>query len=125
MAGHPAGPYGPPVLEARIDHVFAAAPAARGDEGRAAQVTRRVLVADPHATADVLAARAALLAADRRLDSALVLARVFGWKTDRIAAHLQTTPQDVRGRISRGLRTLLPPRDCAGAASPGHGAHAS
>ena len=113
------------MLEARIDRVFAAAHAACGDDERAAEVTRRVLVADPHGPAETLAARAALLAADRRLDEAIVLARVFGWKTDRIADHLRTTPADVRGRIARGLRTLLPPRDCAGAASPGHGAHAS
>ena len=125
MAGHPADPYGPPVLEARIDRVFAAAYAACGDEERAAEVTRRVLVADPDGPTDTLAARAALLVADRRLDDAIVLARVLGWKTDRIAVQLHTTPQDVRRRIARGLRTLLPPRDCAGAASPGRGAHAS
>ncbi len=125
MWSPPAHPYGAPVLEALVEDVFAAAHAACGDDERAAQVTRRVLVADPHAAPDILAARAALLAADRRLDAAIVLARVFGWKTDRIAAHLQTTPQDVRARIARGLRTLLPPRDCAGAASRARGAHAS
>jgi DNA-directed RNA polymerase specialized sigma24 family protein len=125
MCRAPAGPYGPPVLEARIDRVFAAAHAACGDEERAAEVTRRVLVADPGGPTDTLAARAALLVADRRLDDAVVLARVLGWKTDRIAVQLHTTPQDVRGRIARGLRTLLPPRDCAGAASRARGAHAS
>ena len=113
------------MLEAAIDHVFSAAYAACGDEERAAEVTRRVLVADPDAALDSLAARAALLAADRRLDEAIVLARALGWKTDRIATHLRTTQQDVKGRIARGLRTLLPPPGCAAAASPGRGAHAS
>ena len=56
---------------------------------------------------------------------AIVLARALGWKTDRIARRLETTPADVRARIGRGLRTLLPPRDCVGAASPAHGARAS
>ena len=56
---------------------------------------------------------------------AVVLARVLGWKTDRIARQLGTTPADVRARLARGLRTLLPPRDCAAAASPAHAARAS
>ena len=56
---------------------------------------------------------------------AIVLARVLGWKTDRVARHLATTPADVRARIGRGLRTLRPPRDCADGASPARGARAS
>lgn len=115
----------PPVLEARIDSVFAAAYAACGEEERAAEVTRRVLVADPHAPEDVLAARAAMLVADRRVDAAIVLARVLGWKTDRIAAQLSTTPQEVRSRIARGLRTRQPPPGFATAASPARGARVS
>jgi DNA-directed RNA polymerase specialized sigma24 family protein len=117
-----------------VDHVYAAARAAAGDDDTAAEVTRRVLVADPDATLEVLTARGACLAANRapgyaqipaEYRDAIVLARVLGWKTDRIAHQLGTTPADVRTRLSRGLRTLLPPRDCAAGASPAHGAHAS
>lgn len=134
MAGPPAASYGPAVLDALIDRVFAAAHSACADPELAAEATRRVLVADPEATADTLAVRAALLSAARTavyapLDpdarDAIVLARGLGWKTDQIASQLNTTPADVRSRIARGLRTLLPPPDCAGAASPGRAAHAS
>ena len=107
--------------------------AAAGTTEAAAEATRRVLVADPARTPDELAARGACLAAGRAPPyasipddrDAIVLARVLGWKTDRIARQLDTTTADVKARIGRGLRTLLPPRDCAGGASPGHGARAS
>ena len=115
--------------------MFAAAWAACGDEDAAAEVTRRVLVAHSDGRPDDLAARGALLAAGhgprptRSMDpddrDAIVLARALGWKTDRIARQLDTTTADVRARIGRGLRTLLPQPDCVGAASPGHGARAS
>jgi DNA-directed RNA polymerase specialized sigma24 family protein len=122
------------VLEALVDHVFSAAHAACADPELAAEATRRVLVADPDAAADQLAARAALLTAARTatwapLDAdardAIVLARTLGWKTDRIAVQLNTTQEDVRRRVARGLRTLPPPPGCAAAASPGRAAHAS
>jgi hypothetical protein len=122
------------VLEATLDDVYAAARAACHDEEAAAEATRRVLVADPSGRPDELAARGAILAAGRApryaaMDpddrDAIVLARALGWKTDRIAIQLHTTPADVRARIGRGLRTLLPPRDCVGAASPGHAVRAS
>ena len=122
------------MLDALIDHVFAAAHAACADDELAAEATRRVLVADPHGGADSLAARAALLTAARTAAyaplepgdrDAIVLARSLGWKTDQIATQLQITPADVRRRVARGLRTLLPPRDCAAAASPARAAHAS
>jgi hypothetical protein len=122
------------VLESTLDHVYAAAHAAAGDNEAAAEATRRVLVADPYGTPDELAARGACLAAGRapgyaaippEYRDAIVLARVLGWKSDRIARQLGTTPADVRTRLARGLRTLLPPRDCAAGASPAHGAHAS
>ena len=122
------------MLEAQLE-VFAAAWAACADEETAAEVTRRVLVADPDGRPDVLAARGACLAAGRRRAlrrrwrpsdrDAIVLARVLGWKTDRIALQLDTTPADVRARLGRGLRTLLPRPDCAGAASPARAARAS
>lgn len=120
------------MLEATLERVYAAAHAAAQDHDTAAQATRRVLIADPHATPDVLAARGACLAAggiyarippeDR---DAVVLARVLGWKSDRIARQLGTTPADVRKRLSRGLRTLLPPRGFEGGASPAHAARGS
>ena len=134
MAGPLAEPYGPPVLDALIDHVFAAAHAVCADAELAAEATRRVLVADPHAAADSLAARAALLTAARTSAYALltpadrdaiVLAHGLRWKTDQIATQLDITPADVRRRVARGLRTLRPPRDCAAAASPARAAHAS
>jgi DNA-directed RNA polymerase specialized sigma24 family protein len=114
-----------------LDQVFEAAWAACGDEEAAAEVTRRILVAEP---AGDLAARGAILAAGRApfyatMDpgdrDAIVLARALGWKTDRIARQLDTTTADVRARIGRGLRTLPPPPDCVGAASPGRAARAS
>ena len=127
-------PYLLPVLEALLDHVFAACHAACLDPQAAAEATRRVLVADPHGRPDVLAARGACLAAGHAAAyatmapgdrDAIVLARVLGWKTDRIAVQLDTTPAEVKTRLARGLRTLLPPRDCAGAASPAHAGRAS
>lgn len=114
-----------------LDDVFAAAWAASQDEEIAAEATRRALVAAPAGSAEGLAAclaagriepYATVAAHDR---DALVLARVLGWKTDRIARQLGTTPADVRARLGRGLRTLLPQRDCVGAASPGCAARAS
>jgi len=122
------------VIEATLDDVFAAAHAACQDDEAAAEATRRVLVADPHGRPEVLAARGACLAAGRAPHyatmepgdrDAIVLARVLGWKTDRIALQLDTTPADVRTRLSRGLRTLLPRPDFAGATSPAHAARAS
>ena len=111
-----------------LDEVFAAAWAACGDEDAAAEVTRRVLVVNGD---EVLGARLAAtrvpqyagMAPDDR--DAIVLARALGWTTDRIARQLDTTTADVRARIGRGLRTLLLPRDCVGAASPAHDARAS
>ena len=112
------------MLEPIVDHVYAAARAACADNETAAEAARRVLVADPFGAPDVLAARGACLAAARFGHyaamaagdrDAVVLARALGWKADRIALQLGTTPADVRARIGRALRTLLPPRDCAGA----------
>jgi DNA-directed RNA polymerase specialized sigma24 family protein len=111
-----------------LNDVFAAAWAVCGDEETAEEVTRRVLVAggDEALGARLAAARVTPYAGMEPDDrDAIVLARALGWKTDRIARQLQTTPADVRARIGRGLRTLLPPRDCVGAASRAHGARAS
>ena len=122
------------MLEPIVDHVYAAARCACTEAEIAAEATRRVLVADPLGSADVLAARGACLAAGRSPHyaemaagdrDAVVLARVLGWTADRIALQLATTPADVRTRIARGLRTLLPPRGCAAAASPARAVRAS
>ena len=116
----------PRSFAAVLNEVFAAAWAACADEETAAEITRRVLVADPSGPPDVLAARGACLAAGRgRLYAALppedrdalVLARVLGWKADRIARQLETTPAEIRARLGRGLRTLLPRPGCGGGAS--------
>jgi DNA-directed RNA polymerase specialized sigma24 family protein len=117
-----------------LEDVFAAARAACLDDEIAAEATRRILVADRGGAPEDLKARGALLAANRSalyagMDpgarDAIVLARALGFKTDQIARQLDTTPADVRARIGRGLRTLLPPRDYAGAASPARDARAS
>ena len=111
-----------------LNDVFAAAWAVCGDEDEAAEVTRRVLVAGGDAAlgARLAAVRVTQYAGMEPDDrDAIVLARALGWKTDRIARQLDTTQADVRARIGRGLRTLLPQPDCVGAASPGHDARAS
>jgi DNA-directed RNA polymerase specialized sigma24 family protein len=122
------------VHQASIDRVYAAARSVCQDHETAAEAVCHVLVADPSGQPDVLEARGACLAAGRAPvyaamapddRDAIVLARALGWKTDRIASHLDTTPADVRARIGRGLRTLLPPRDCAVAASPARAVRAS
>ncbi len=114
------------VLEATIDHIYAAAHAACLDNELAAQATRRVLVADPSGRPDALAARGAMLVAGQAplyaaLDAddrdAMVLARALGWKTDRIAHQLDTTPSEINARIRRGLRALMPQREHVGAAA--------
>jgi DNA-directed RNA polymerase specialized sigma24 family protein len=117
-----------------LEDVFAAAHAACLDDAIAAETTRRVLVAHGGGEREDLRARGALLAAHRAPHyrtlapqdrDAVVLARALGWQTDRIARQLGTTPADVRARIGRGLRTLLPPPGCVGAASPARDAHGS
>src|SRR4051794_34574782 len=129
MAGRPGGRRIAAVRH--LDRVYAAARAAAADDETAAAATVRALRAsgEPEALAARLAASraphpayAAMAPEDR---DAVVLARALGWTTDRIAAHLGTTERDVRRRLARGLRTLLPPRDCAGAASRAHAARAS
>jgi DNA-directed RNA polymerase specialized sigma24 family protein len=116
------------VLE--VDRVFAAARAVAADDETAAQATVRALRSGcPEAVAARLAAGQrphpayAGMAPDDR--EAVVLARALGWTTDRIAAQLQTSEADIRVRLARGLRTLLPPRDCAAAASPARAGRAS
>src|SRR3954453_10187635 len=115
-------------VRAVLNDVFAAAWVVCGDEKTAAEVTRRVLLVDGDAALGALLAAGRVtpyagMAPDDR--DAIVLARALGWKTDRIARQPETPPAYVRERIGRGLRTLLPPRDCVGAASPAHGARAS
>jgi hypothetical protein len=132
-----APPYVLRVLDATVERVYAAARAVAADDESAAEVTRRVLTADPHGQEDALAVRGVRLAAltaphpayaamgsDER--EAVVLARTLGFSVDEIAARLEISRADVLGRISRGLRRTLPPRrDCAGGASPAHAGRAS
>ena len=112
-----------------LDRVYAAARAAALDDEAAADATRRALVADPDGTPEALAACLAAGGVYARIApedrDAVVLARVLGWKTDRIAAQLGTTPAEVTTRLSRGLRTLLLGLDSAGGASPARVAHGS
>ena len=87
--------------------MYAAARAVAADDETAAQVTVRALrAAQPEAAAAQLAAGrrphpayAAMAPADR---DAVVLARVLGWTSDRIAAQLRTSEADVRARLARG-----------------------
>jgi DNA-directed RNA polymerase specialized sigma24 family protein len=122
-------PYLLPVLDATVERVYAAARAVAADDEAAAEVTRRVLTADPHGQVDALAVRGVRLAAltaphpayaamafDER--EAVVLARALGFTVEQIAERLEISRADVLARISRGLRRTLPPRrDCAGGAS--------
>ena len=120
-----------------MDRVYAAARAAAADDESAAEVTRRVLLADPRGRPDALAVRGARLAAltaphpalarmappDRE---AVVLARVLGWTVDEIAGGLEISRADALARLGRGLRRMPPPPpDCAGAASPAHAGRGS
>ena len=132
-----ARPYVLPVLDATVERVYAAARAVAADDESAAEVTRRVLTADPHGSADALAVRGVRLAAltaphpayaamafdDRET---IGLARALGFTADEIAERLEISRADVLARISRGLRRTPPPRrDCAGAASPARAGRAS
>jgi hypothetical protein len=133
----PAPPYLLPVLDATVERVYAAARAVAADDESAADVTRRVLTADPHGRVDALAVRGVRLAAltaphpayaamatDER--EAVVLARALGFTVDEIAERLKISRADVLARIARGLRRTLPPRrDCAGGASPARAGRAS
>lgn len=117
------------MLDATVERVYAAARAVAADDEAAAEVTRRVLTADPHGQVDALAVRGVRLAAltaphpayaamafDER--EAVVLARALGFTVEQIAERLEISRADVLARISRGLRRTLPPRrDCAGGAS--------
>jgi DNA-directed RNA polymerase specialized sigma24 family protein len=120
-----------------VDRVYAAVRAVAADDESAAEVTRRVLVADPRGRPEALAVRGARLAAlsaphpalagmappDRE---AVVLARILGWTVDQIAGALGISRAEALARLRRGLqRTPPPPPDCAGAASPTHGGRGS
>jgi DNA-directed RNA polymerase specialized sigma24 family protein len=113
-----------------VDRVYAAARAVAADDETAARATVRALRSPrPEALAARLAATIrphpayAAMAPDDR--DAVVLAKALGWTSERIAAQLRTSEADVRARLARGLRTLLPPRGCAAAASPARAGRAS
>jgi DNA-directed RNA polymerase specialized sigma24 family protein len=120
-----------------VDRVYAAARAVVADDDAAAEITRRVLVADPCGAPDALAVRGVRLAvltaphpAYAAMESeereAVALARVLGLDADEIARGLGISRADVLARLARGLRRTRPPRPgCAGAASPAHAGRAS
>jgi DNA-directed RNA polymerase specialized sigma24 family protein len=133
----PGRPYGLAVLDATVERVYAATRTVAADDESAAEVTRRVVAADPQGSADVLAVRGVRLAAltaphpayaaiafdDRE---AVALARALGLDVDEIAGRLEISRADVLRRLSRGLRrTPPPPRDCAAGASPARAGRAS
>lgn len=107
------------------------------DDESAAEVTRRVLTADPHGEPEALAVRGVRLAAltaphpayaamCREEREVVVLARALGLTVPEIAERLELSRADVLARISSGLRRTRPPRrDCAGAASPTRAGRAS
>jgi DNA-directed RNA polymerase specialized sigma24 family protein len=135
--GAPARPYGQAVLDATVQRVYAAARAVAVDDEAAGEVTRRVLLADPHGSADALAVRGVRLAAwvaphpayaampfgERE---AVALARALGLGVDEIAERLEISRADVLRRLARGLRRTLPLRlDSAAAASRARAGRAS
>ena len=83
-----------------LNDVFAAAWAVCLDEETAEEVTRRVLVVGgDEALGALLAAGRVTQYAGMEPDDrdAIVLARALGWKTDRIARQLGTTPGGRQG----------------------------
>ena len=124
----------------RLPLVYTAAYAASGDQAVAEQVAERVMVAAPAGDATSLAERAVLLAlrssphrafAPMRAEEreVVALARLTGATTGRVATVLGISPEEVRSRMTSGLRALLsaggaqrtpqPLRGCGSAASPG------
>jgi DNA-directed RNA polymerase specialized sigma24 family protein len=118
--------------ERDIGRVFGAAAAAASDRAAAEQATLRAFEAggerarstgerlDPDwlaATAVRLAVRAAPHDAFAPMDpadrEAVALARLLGWREDRIAAELGVEVIDVRRRLVAGLRAALPEAVCA------------
>ena len=124
----------------RLPLVYTAAYAASGDQAVAQQVAERVMVAAPAGDATSLAERAVLLAVRSSPDRAfapmgdeerevVALARLTGATTGRVATVLGISPEEVRARMTSGLRALVtaggeprtpPPRPGSGSgASPG------
>ena len=112
--------------ETTIARVYGAAVAAAADVDTAEDATLRVFAvtgasaADPEALA-AAAVRLAVRAAPRRAfelmasadREAVALARVLRWREDRIAALLDIEVAEVRRRLARGLRAMLPEAVCA------------
>src|SRR5262249_11972779 len=125
------------VLEATVVRVFAAARSVAADDDAAAEVTRRVLAADPCGRPDILAVRGVRLASltaphpayaamDEQARETVALARALQLKADAIAETLAVSRADVLRRLSRGLRQMRPLQPgCADAASPARAGRAS
>jgi hypothetical protein len=134
-------------LVADLPRVYSAAFAASGDQTVAEHVAERVMLAAEGSDVSALVERAVLLAvrasphrafapmcAEER--EVVALARLAGATTQRVAALLGVEVDEVRARMSSGLRALArsfsadgarrtPPlrRDCGSAASRAHVAH--
>lgn len=102
----------------RLPLVYTAAYAASGDQTVAEQVAERVMIAAREDDATTLAERAVLLAlrstpnrafAPMRDDErdVIALARLTGATTGRVATVLGITTEEVRSRMTSGLRALL------------------
>jgi DNA-directed RNA polymerase specialized sigma24 family protein len=124
----------------RLPLVYTAAYAASGDQAVAEQVAERVMLAARGGDATSLAERAVLLAvrssphrafapmgdAEREV---VALARLTGATTGRVATVLGISPEEVRARMTSGLRALIsagggqrtppPLRGSGSGASPG------
>jgi hypothetical protein len=103
----------------RLPLVYTAAFAASGSRAVAAQVSERVMLAQPAAEAGELAERAVLLALRASPDrafapmraeerEAVALARLTGASAGRVATVLGISPEEARARMTRGLRSLSP-----------------
>jgi Sigma-70, region 4 len=124
----------------RLPLVYTAAYRASGDQAVAEEVAERVMLSASDADAETLAERAVLLALRSSHDRAfapmraeerevVALARLTGATTGRVATVLGIPPEEVRSRMTSGLRALLsaggaqrtpqPLRGCGSAASPG------
>jgi DNA-directed RNA polymerase specialized sigma24 family protein len=102
----------------RLPLVYTAAYAACGDQAVAELVAERVMVAEPGGDATSLAERAVLLALRASPHRAfapmrdeerevVALARLTGATTGRVATVLGISPDQVRARMTSGLRALL------------------
>lgn len=126
---------GPAGVMDSAPHVYGAALAASGDEGAAASVAEHVLrsalgepaggVVDRRLLVErairlgVRSAPAGSFAGMEASDrEAIALARLGGYSVDEVAASLATSPEDVKSRMLRGLRSAARPRPVTRGSGP-------